>query len=77
LKLEPVLRKNTKTRRQFRARKIAVTVGGDGLTVRYTNPSKMRAELIRAGIIRSGSRIPDEKLARLYQDFRDLKAGAL
>ena len=77
LKLEPVRIKNPKTRRQFRARKIAVTVGGDGLTVRYNNPSKMRAELIRAGIIRSGSRIPDEKLARLYHDFRDLKAGAL
>lgn len=69
------------TRRTFRERKIAVMVGGAAktsvLTDRYTAPAKMRADLVRAGILRAGSRIPDEKLARLWGDFRDLKAEAL
>lgn len=70
-----------KTRRTFRERKIAVMVGGAAktavLTDRYTAPATMRADLVRAGILRAGSRIPDEKLARLWGDFRDLKAEAL
>ena len=69
------------TRRTFRERQIAVTVGGAakpaGLTVRYNSPEKMRAELTRAGILRAKSRIPDDKLTRLYNDFQDLKAGGL
>jgi hypothetical protein len=70
-----------KTRRTFRERRIAVMVGGAAktsvLTDRYTAPAKMRADLVRAGILRAGSRIPDEKLTRLWGDFRDLKADAL
>lgn len=73
--------RNRKTRRTFRERQIAVTVGGAAktsvLTDRYTAPAKMRADLVRAGILRVGSRIPDEKLTRLWGDFRDLKAEAL
>jgi hypothetical protein len=73
--------RNRKTRRTFRERRIAVMVGGAAktsvLTDRYTPPAKMRSDLVRAGILRAGSRIPDEKLTRLWGDFRDLKADAL
>jgi len=75
------IQRNRKTRRTFRERRIAVMVGGAAktsvLTDRYTAPAKMRADLVRAGILRAGSRIPDEKLTRLWGDFRDLKADAL
>jgi hypothetical protein len=64
--------KPRKTRRTFSARKIAVTVGGPKLTHRYTSASKMRAELERHGVLKQNSKMPDEKLRRLYQDFRSL-----
>ena len=64
--------KPRKTRRTFSARKIAVTLGGPKLTHRYTSASKMRAELERHGVLKQNSKMPDEKLRRLYQDFRSL-----
>jgi len=72
-KSKSVLRvKPRRTRRTFSARKIAVTVGGPKLTHRYTSPEKMRAELERHGVLKQNSKMPDEKLRRLYQDFRSL-----
>lgn len=73
IKSKSVLKvKPRKTRRTFSARKIAVTVGGPKLTHRYTSPEKMRAELERHGVLKQNSKMPDEKLRRLYQDFRSL-----
>jgi len=72
-KSKSVLRvKPRRTRRTFSARKIAVTVGGPKLTHRYTSPEKMRAELERHGVLKQNSKMPDDKLRRLYQDFRSL-----
>ena len=64
--------KPRKTRRVFTARKIAVTVGGQKLTHRYISPEKMRAELEKHGVLKQNSKMPDEKLRRLYTDFRSL-----
>jgi hypothetical protein len=75
--LKPVLRvKTRKSKRTFKARQIAVTVGASRVNGALKSSSKMREELEKHGVLPSNSKMPDEKLRRLYQDFRALKDDA-
>jgi len=73
----PLKLKTRKSKRTFRERRIDVTVGTRSINGALKSASKMREELIRAGILPAKSKIPDEKLGRLYTDFRSLKDDAL